>query len=214
MNSRLLPCGEDALLVEVDGPPQALGLASAVRAAVSAGVAGFADVVDVVPAARTVLVTVADGAGIDALRSALVRLASAPEAAARPDESRVVEVPVRYDGPDVDDVATATSLDRTDLVAAHTGTEWQVGFGGFAPGFFYLTGGDPRLRVPRRPQPRTSVPAGSVALAGGESAIYPRATPGGWQLIGRTDLVMFDVDRRPPALLAPGMRVRFVEVSP
>ena len=97
------------------------------------------------------------------------------------------------------------------MVAAHTGTPWQVAFGGFAPGFMYLTGGDPRLQVPRRSSPRTSVPAGSVALAGEYSAVYPRSSPGGWQLIGRALVDVFDLDRDPPALLVPGARVRFVE---
>ncbi|HNP11666.1 MAG TPA: carboxyltransferase domain-containing protein, partial [Mycobacterium sp.] len=88
-------------------------------------------------------------------------------------------------------------------------TPWRVGFGGFAPGFAYLVGGDPRLAVPRRAEPRTRVPAGSVGLAGEFSGVYPRESPGGWQLIGRTDAVLWDIDRTPPALLRPGMWVRF-----
>ena len=84
------------------------------------------------------------------------------------------------------------------MVAAHTGTPWRVGFGGFAPGFAYLTGGDPRLKVARRSEPRTSVPAGAVGLAGEFSGVYPRSSPGGWQLIGRTDAVLWDPDREPP----------------
>ncbi|MCB1289862.1 MAG: carboxyltransferase domain-containing protein, partial [Mycobacterium sp.] len=96
-----------------------------------------------------------------------------------------------------------------EVVAAHTDTPWRVGFGGFAPGFAYLVGGDPRLAVPRRAEPRTRVPAGAVALAGEFSGIYPRDSPGGWQIIGRTDAVLWDADRLQPALLAPGMRVRF-----
>jgi biotin-dependent carboxylase-like uncharacterized protein len=96
------------------------------------------------------------------------------------------------------------------VVAAHTGTPWRVGFGGFAPGFAYLTGGDPRLHVARRAEPRTSVPAGSVGLAGEFSGVYPRSSPGGWQLIGRTDAVLWDAARTPPALLSAGAQVRFV----
>jgi KipI family sensor histidine kinase inhibitor len=117
---------------------------------------------------------------------------------------------VTYDGPDLADVASHTGLSEDEIVAAHTGSTWTVAFGGFAPGFAYLVGGDQRLAVPRRESPRTSVPAGSVGLAGEFSGIYPRSSPGGWQLIGRTDVVMFDVDRDPPALLTPGAQVRFV----
>jgi KipI family sensor histidine kinase inhibitor len=122
-----------------------------------------------------------------------------------------IEIPVTYDGPDLADVTSHTGLSEDEIVAAHTGTPWTVAFGGFAPGFAYLVGGDERLVVPRRESPRTSVPAGSVGLAGEFSGVYPRSSPGGWQLIGRTDAVMFDVDRDPPALLAPGAHVRFVE---
>ncbi|NYJ02029.1 allophanate hydrolase subunit 1 [Nocardioides thalensis] len=124
---------------------------------------------------------------------------------------REVVVPVAYDGADLDVVARLTGLSVEEVVAAHTGTSWRVAFGGFAPGFAYLVGGDPRLQVPRRDTPRTAVPAGSVGLAGEFSGVYPRESPGGWQLIGRTDEVMWDVDREPPALLAPGATVRFVE---
>ena len=94
---------------------------------------------------------------------------------------------------------------RDEVVAAHTAAPLRVGFGGFAPGFAYLVGGDERLHVPRRAEPRTKVPAGSVGLAGEFSGVYPRESPGGWQLIGRTDAVLWDVDRDPPALLIPGM---------
>jgi KipI family sensor histidine kinase inhibitor len=120
---------------------------------------------------------------------------------------------VTYDGPDLDDVTRLTGLSRAEVVAAHTGTPWRVAFGGFAPGFAYLVGGDPRLRVPRRVRPRPSVPAGSVALAGEFSGVYPRSSPGGWQLLGRTDTVLWDVDRDPPALLTPGTIVRFVDAG-
>jgi KipI family sensor histidine kinase inhibitor len=102
-----------------------------------------------------------------------------------------------------------TGLDENAVVTAHTATPWTVGFGGFAPGFAYLTGGDPRLHVPRRVTPRAKVPAGSVGLAGDFSGVYPRSSPGGWQLIGHTEVELFDVERNPPALLQPGMRVRF-----
>ncbi len=116
---------------------------------------------------------------------------------------------VVYGGPDLAAVASSTGLTPTQVVAAHTGTLWRVGFSGFAPGFAYLVDGDSRLQVPRRPEPRTSVPAGSVALAGEFSAIYPRQSPGGWQLIGHTDAVLWDIERPNPALLTRGMWVQF-----
>jgi KipI family sensor histidine kinase inhibitor len=124
-----------------------------------------------------------------------------------------VEIPVVYDGPDLDEVARLTGLAEDEVVAAHTGTPWRIAFGGFAPGFAYLVDGDPRLHVPRRAEPRTSVPAGAVGLAGEFSGVYPRPSPGGWQLLGRTDAPLWDVDRDPPALLQPGGWVRFVAVE-
>ena len=209
----LRPCGEDAVLVEVDGLDAVLDLAAAVRAAAASGQRGFGDVVDVVPAARTVLVGVHEGAGTVALRDALAALPVDVGAGVRSGQ-QPVEIAVHYDGPDLAAVAARTGLTPAEVVAAHTGTPWRVGFGGFAPGFAYLVGGDPRLRVPRRDEPRTRVPAGSVALAGEFSAVYPRSSPGGWQLIGRTDAVLWDVDRDPPALLQPGAEVRFRDAGP
>ena len=208
----LLACGEHAVLVDVGGLDEVLALAHAVREAVAAGTPGFTEVVDIVPAATTVLVVVADEAGVAGLRQALVTLPAAePGDAATSDQ--IIEISVRYDGPDLTDVAGITGLSVDEVIAAHTGTNWRVAFGGFAPGFAYLSWGDPRLAVPRRPEPRTSVPSGAVGLAGEFSAIYPRSSPGGWQLIGRTDVVVFDIARDPPALLQPGMAVRFVDVS-
>lgn len=197
----VLPCGDAGLLVEVDGLPEVLALADAVRAA------GLDGVLDVVPAARTVLLATDRGTDLAALRRAVLALPVDPAAA--PPEGATVRIPVVYDGPDLDEVAALTGLDRAGVVAAHTGTPWRVAFGGFAPGFAYLTGGDPRLHVARRDEPRTSVPAGSVGLAGEFSGIYPRASPGGWQLLGRTDAVLWDPDREPAALLQPGAVVRF-----
>ena len=120
-----------------------------------------------------------------------------------------VVIDVTYDGEDLDEVARLTGLAPQEIVAAHTGRPWRVGFSGFAPGFAYLVGGDERLAVPRRSDPRTKVPVGSVGLAGEFSGIYPRESPGGWQLIGRTSAVLWDVDRENPALLTPGMWVQF-----
>ena len=197
----LLPFGDAALLIEVDGLPEVLALAAAVRAARPAGV------LDVVPAARTVLLPVAPGTDLGAVRRAVLDLPVDPTAV--PDGA-TVEIAVTYDGPDLAEVARMTELGEDEVVAAHTGTPWRVAFGGFAPGFAYLTGGDERLRVPRRDEPRTTVPAGAVGLAGEFSGVYPRPSPGGWQLIGSTDAVLWDAGREPPALLEPGGWVRFV----
>lgn len=209
---RLLTCGEQAVLVELDGLDAVLALAGAVREAVAARAPGFTQVTDVVPAATTVLV-VAEGGNLTSLRSALTTLEVAAGTSTDPGDAATVEIAVRYDGPDLDEVAQRTHLSRGEVVAAHTGAPWRVAFGGFAPGFVYLSGGDVRLRVPRRTEPRTSVPAGAVALAGEYSAVYPRSSPGGWQLIGQTDAVMWDVDRDPPTLLVPGLAVRFVDLA-
>lgn len=124
-----------------------------------------------------------------------------------------IRIPVRYDGPDLAEVAERTGLTAGELIAAHTGTLWRAAFAGFAPGFAYLTGGDPRLSVPRRATPRTEIPSGAVGMAGEYCGIYPRRSPGGWQLIGSTDVVLWDERRDPPALLAPGTAVRFVAVD-
>jgi KipI family sensor histidine kinase inhibitor len=206
----VLPYGDRALLVEVETVEQVVDLADRLR-----GDAALADLVaDVVPGARTVLVLAEPGVALDGLRERLAptvrHLDRADRGAARwvRGESEV-EVPVSYDGPDLGEVARLTGLSESEVVAVHTGTPWRVAFGGFVPGFAYLVGGDPRLQVPRRDSPRTTVPAGSVGLAGEFSGVYPRSSPGGWQLIGRTDLAMWDVDRDPPALLAAGATVRF-----
>jgi len=194
--------GDAALLVELDDLDAVLGLAAAVRADWPDGV------LDVVPAARTLLLVVEPGTALDAVKRRVTTLSSTSTSpSAEPEEP--VEIAVTYDGPDLAEVARLTGLDEEGIVAAHTGTPWRIAFGGFAPGFAYLTGGDPRLRVPRRDEPRTTVPAGAVGLAGEYSGVYPRPSPGGWQLIGRTDTVLWDAERDPPALLSPGGTVTF-----
>jgi KipI family sensor histidine kinase inhibitor len=229
MSQRLLACGEHAVLVELDGLEEVMALDLAARTAVAAGEAAFADVIDIIPAARTLLLMMREGAGVEPVRRALPTLAlpagslrtKPPDgrAAATGDDARTaavrptIEIPVQYDGPDLDDVCKLTGLTRDEVVNAHTHTPWRVAFTGFSPGFAYLCGGDSRLQVPRRSEPRTSVPAGSVGLAGEFSAVYPRSTPGGWQLLGHTDAVLWDVDRQPPALLQPGSTVRFVDIG-
>ncbi|QKE85916.1 allophanate hydrolase subunit 1 [Arthrobacter sp. NEB 688] len=213
MPVQVLPAGEHAVLVEVPGLTEVLALAAAVRAAVASGEGPWGSVADVVPAARTLLLV---GDDVVPARLAEAVRALAPRVGTDgpvPPEGPVVEVPVRYDGPDLDEVARLVGMDPAAVVAAHTGTPWRVAFGGFAPGFAYLVGGDPRLRVPRRDTPRASVPAGSVGLAGEFSGIYPRASPGGWRLVGRTDVGLWRPDHDPPALLRPGGVVRFVAVD-
>jgi KipI family sensor histidine kinase inhibitor len=166
-------------------------------------------IVAVVPAARTVLVEVdPDRLPIPELCSLL----GGGEAQPTPEASdpEVLELPVRYDGADLASVAQELGLDPDELIALHSGGEYTVQFCGFSPGFGYLTGLDPRLRVPRLANPRSAVPAGSVAIADEYSAVYPRPSPGGWRLLGTTDAVLFDLDRDPPAVLSPGVRVRFV----
>ncbi|WP_291314939.1 carboxyltransferase domain-containing protein [Corynebacterium sp. UBA2622] len=167
---------------------------------------------DVVAAARTVLVTfdspIATTAAIDILRG------FRPGAAERP-TPRDIEIEVLYDGSDVDELARSLGMSPAQLIDWHTSTTWVAAFGGFAPGFTYCVPADPSaaLSVPRRSSPRTEVPAGAVALAGEFSAIYPRTSPGGWQLIGTTRTPMWDSAATPPALVAPGDRVRYVAVD-
>ncbi|MCW0212185.1 MAG: allophanate hydrolase subunit 1 [Pseudonocardia sp.] len=199
----LLPYGDAGLLLEVADTAEVVVLADACRAADLPGV------LDVVPAARTVLLVLVPGTDLGSVRRAVAGLeVRTGPAGAAPAGS--VEIPVVYDGEDIAEVARLTGLSEPEVVAAHTGRPWRVAFGGFAPGFAYLTGGDPRLAVARRAEARTSVPAGSVGLAGEFSGVYPRSSPGGWQLIGRTDAVLWDLARDPPALLTPGAEVRFV----
>ncbi|KRC92846.1 hypothetical protein ASE25_06000 [Terrabacter sp. Root85] len=216
MEARLLPMGGAALLVEVADTDAALALRAHLAPMVERA-AGVWEAVDhLVAGARTVLVVLRDpGRRSDVGLACLDEATRLTVAVAPPTDAAevVVEVPVRYGGPDLDEVAHLTGLTRDEVVRAHTGTTWRVGFGGFAPGFAYLVDGDPRLHVPRRGEPRTRVPAGSVALAGDFSGIYPQDSPGGWQLIGTTDAVLWDVDRDPPALLAPGTSVRFVDAD-
>ena len=207
----LLPMGDTAILVETTDIDAVLALSATLGQQAVMGEGVWADVDDIVPAARTVLVVARGGTDLPALARAIEQAGAATTVSDTVAEAGHVEISVRYDGPDLLDVARHTGLSPREVVAAHTGMPWRVGFGGFAPGFAYLVGGDPRLTVPRRSSPRTSVPAGAVALAGDFSGIYPRESPGGWQLIGTTDVVLWDAERTPPALFTPGMVVTFVE---
>ncbi|MGW1672938.1 5-oxoprolinase subunit B family protein [Streptomyces sp. NPDC002324] len=196
---RALPVGDRALLIEVGTDEEAQALHAELLRRRETGELSAAEIV---PAARTVLL---DGLP-DPTRLA-GRLASwdIPPLPARAGD--FVEIPVRYDGPDLPDVAAHWGVDVAEVARVHAAAEYRVAFCGFAPGFGYLTG-LPR-EVPRRATPRTAVPAGSLALAGPYTGVYPRASPGGWQLIGTTDAVLWDPARVPAALLAPGTRVRF-----
>jgi KipI family sensor histidine kinase inhibitor len=199
---RLRPAGERGLLVEVGELETVHRLHAALRELDPPGV------VELVPAYRTLLVLAdPDRAGLlDELAARLPALELPPAEAVA---GEPVEVPVTYDGEDLEEVAGLTGLAADEVVRRHTAPEYMVAFLGFSPGFPYLVGLDPALEVPRRDTPRTSIPAGSVGLAGTQTGIYPTASPGGWQLIGRTDVTLFDPGRDPPALLAPGGRLRF-----
>jgi KipI family sensor histidine kinase inhibitor len=207
---RLLPCGDAALLAELDDLSDVLALRAAIDAERDGG--GLVDVLDVVPAARTVLVRCRPVEGV--LNRVAERLTELDVADHTSDEGPHVEIEVSYDGPDLADVAGLTGLSEDEVVRLHTEAEWTVAFTGFLPGFGYLVGGDEQLTVPRRDESRTKVPAGSVGLAGEFTGAYPRESPGGWQLIGRTEARLWDPDREQPALLAPGTRVTFVRAEP
>lgn len=199
---RVLPCGDTALLVELDTLDDVLGLTATLRENPPAGVA------EIVPAARTLLLICRPDVGD--LRAIADVVQRTPAHAGTPPAVGNVEIPVRYDGADLADVAELTGLAEREIVERHLGSSWTVAFCGFSPGFGYLVPDEDWPQVPRRDNPRTRVPPGAVGLAGEFSGVYPRESPGGWQLIGRTDLTIFDLDADPPALLRPGVRVRFV----
>ncbi|HTJ71239.1 MAG TPA: allophanate hydrolase subunit 1 [Actinospica sp.] len=202
---RIRAAGSGALLACLDDAEQVTGLYRELEADPPKGF------VDAIPAAETVMV-VFDPARTEAaalgqwLQGAVAR-AGKHEAVA--DQGPVVTIPVTYDGPDLNDVAMRAGLSIDEVVRRHAAGEYVVAFCGFAPGFGYLTGLDPALRLPRRTVPRTRIPAGSVAIADRYTSVYPTASPGGWHLLGRTTTAMWDIDRQPPALLTPGTRVRF-----
>ena len=200
---RAQPFGERAVLVDVGDMGAVHRMWSALRENRPEGVG------EVVAGAKTLLL-LSSGGPVDP--AAIVAALPDPATLDAPLESRTVTIPVAYDGPDLDGVAEVAGLTARDVAQLHAAAEYTVGFLGFSPGFGYLFGGDRRLSVPRLASPRTTVPAGSVALAGGATAVYPQSTPGGWQLIGRTDAVLFDAGRERPALLSPGDRVCFEPV--
>jgi KipI family sensor histidine kinase inhibitor len=194
---RVLRYGADAVLAEPDDPADVLGLADTASR--------WPDVQEVVPAARTVLLR-ADAAALAGVRRRLEGFRGTGHRHA--DRGEIV-LDVVYDGADLADTAAGLGLDADGLVRAHSAGRYVVAFCGFAPGFAYLSGLPESLHVARHAEPRTRVPAGAVAIAGEFAGVYPRASPGGWRLLGHTDTALWDVRRDPPSPLVPGVRVRF-----
>ena len=203
---KLLPYGDDAWLIEVSDP--LTGTTTAEPAALADRLRELAGIAQAVPGARSVLVEVDPAVGVTSLRERIAALAASPDVSTV--DRSLVEISVTYDGDDLQEIADATSCSVDEIVRRHTAAEYRVAFCGFAPGFAYLTGLDPVLHLPRHAHPRTAVPAGAVGIAGEFTGIYPRSSPGGWRLLGRTDAPLWDAHRTPPALLPPGTRVRFV----
>lgn len=202
---RFLPVGPRTFLIELADLASTLALLDALTSDPVEGVE------EIVPAARTLMIRTAPGVAADAVLAGAIEMRRNQSGL---DHSAIyaetVDIPVCYEGEDMPEVARHMGLSVAEVIEAHQAATWQVAFCGFAPGFAYLSGSDPRFNLPRRSSPRTRIPAGSVALAARFSGIYPRDTPGGWQLIGTTPEPMWDLSREPPALLRPGMRVRFV----
>ena len=198
--------GDRAFLVDCENLDAVMGLNAALTASRPVGV------IDIVPAARTVLVAF-DPAVLAADRVAGWIRGTSPMSAGTPRENERLTVDVHYAGEDLAEVAAFLGLSERGVIDLHTAAVWRVAFVGFAPGFGYLVTDSTRLVVPRRSSPRTRVPAGSIGLAGEFTGVYPRPSPGGWQIIGHTDMTMWDETLDEPALLAPGRVVSFREAS-
>ncbi len=206
MDVVLTPLGPAALRIEVPQSSDAAALAAALR---EARIDGISDV----SGGESVVVVYLNSSMVQSesvQHSVTALLESTDRFECSPAGEQVVEIPVVYDGADLDAVAKHCALSVSDVIARHHAAQYRVAFCGFAPGFGYLTGGDQALAVPRRSRPRTSVPAGSVGLAGVYSGVYPSEGPGGWQIIGTTNSVLFDASLPEPSLLRPGTVVRFV----
>lgn len=202
----LRPAGRRAVLVEFETSAQVRDFYAEAQARQADG--RLPATVELVPSARTLLLDELDDQA--AIARDLRTWRPAPMAVNNP---REVEIPTVYDGPDLLGVAAHWGVTVADVAGIHAGLTHEVAFVGFAPGFAYLTGIPDELKLPRLPSPRTHVPAGSVAVADVFTGVYPRVSPGGWRILGRTAATMWDSDREPPALLAPGDRVRFVDVG-
>ena len=200
------PVGTRALLVELDGLSQVMAWHEALTAQ------PLKDQVDAIAAATTLLLTFNTP---NSAHAAAELLEDFHPSARSVEEPRLVEIDVLYDGADLDEAADLLGMSREGLIDWHTSTEWLAAFGGFAPGFTYCTPADASrgVDIPRRSTPRTAVPAGAVGIAGNFSAVYPRVSPGGWQLLGTTTTPMWESDAQPPALVQPGDRVRYRAVS-
>ncbi|ARF53312.1 5-oxoprolinase subunit B family protein [Streptomyces gilvosporeus] len=201
----LLTAGSRAVLVELDTLEEVIQVHESLRLDRPVGC------VDLVPAARTLLISFDPDR---TTRKALADdLSSRTGATHRSPQPRVVEIPVVYDGTDLAEVARLSGLTVGEVVRRHGTARYTVAFCGFAPGFAYLSGLDPALHLPRRPVPRTRVAPGSVAIADQFASVYPRASPGGWHLLGRTSAELWSIERQPPSLLTPGTQVRFIQVT-
>ena len=203
---RFLPVNLDVLMVELDSLKQTMALTNLLQSTINQW-----HIDEVIPAARTILIrynpiltdanTLANHiANLDIATGVIVT-------------GELVTIPVHYHGEDLAQVATYLGITVAEVIKRHTDNEYQVAFCGFAPGFAYMVSKNSQLNVPRLKSPRVRIPAGSVALAGEFSSVYPQASPGGWQLIGITDLAVWDLQREQPALLKPGSRVNFVDAK-
>ena len=211
---RVEPLGDSALLVVLGEGTDPELMERVVGLVDRIGRADLAGVRDIVPAYGSVAVHFDPLApDADALAARLARVAAAAESHAQPSPRTTHVLPVRYDGPDLADVAERTGLSPAEVIRRHSEPRYRAYFLGFAPGFAYLGPLDPSLVLPRRTEPRRRVPPGSVAIAGAQTGVYPLETPGGWHLIGRTEVVLFDPARDPPNLLAAGDGVRFSPVE-
>jgi KipI family sensor histidine kinase inhibitor len=202
-------CGDDLFTIAVDAPAAAQALAARLRRG--------QDWLEIVPGIDSVVVrfdaAASDGAAVEAVLRDLLEGDIAP----LDYRDRLVDIPVVYGGeygPDLESLGECTGLTSDEIIALHTGRDYVVDMVGFTPGFAFIGGLDERLRVPRRTEPRQRVAAGSVGIADGRTGVYAMASPGGWTLIGRTPMALFDPDEDDPFVLGPGMRVRFRAISP
>ncbi|MCW2498998.1 MAG: allophanate hydrolase [Frankiales bacterium] len=200
------PCGLEAVLLEVEDRGQVLDRYEALSAHAPAGVR------DVVPSQVAILVSF--DPAVTTLEAVVAWIGAVPAVTSSRAAAAAVQIAVTYDGEDLAAVAAAAGMTSEEVVRAHTAAEFRVAFCGFTPGFAYLSGLPVELQLPRRSTPRTRVPAGSVAIASEFSAVYPQASPGGWHLLGRADVRMWDLDREVPGLLSPGDTVRFIASPP